>query len=312
MDITREKLVLYTDTENYLILKYREAGTPWAKVITKLSKATGNKRTSGAVQQHFYTTLKGKTSKDFENHSSESPTSPKIDVLVQVKPFRNTDSQLKQDTRAVLGGYIVRRMTGDSSVLSLPADNFVFEKYLMQEFKRYHPENRLNFLCYERVDEVYARGLPEATDLKIQYCKADIVDMIPRLKSPFNGIWLDFCCMYNSSVVRCLQAIASNQLLADNGIMGLTMMYGREPNIDQLIPFLKDGEARSTENLRFRAIPRYITDIVFHGDLQLHRILKYHDLGENNQAAPMLLYIFEKTKEPVSKKGVLEMQYRPL
>ena len=125
-------------------------------------------------------------------------------------------------------------------------------------------------------------------------------------------MWLDFCCMYSGTVINCLQTISSKKLLADDGILGITLMYGREPNINNLIPFLEENEKRDTDSLRYRAFPRYVSEIIFQGKVKLHTVLKYHDKGERNSATPMLIYIFQKSNIDYNKKGIIELKFKPL
>jgi hypothetical protein len=307
------KCIQYSNTEKYLILKQKEEGKTWPNIARSISKATGIERSASAIQFHYAHKLRGKTSEEFEDHKpGELENLVKNKLMIQSPDYKNGNSELKQHTRELLVNKILDDSRDEMKVLSLPADNFIFEKHLQSRFKRMHPEGTIKFLCAERDEEVYNRGIAEAMDNEFHYIKADMEAILPKMSSPFQAIWLDFCCMYNGYVVKSLQTISSKNLLDDGAVLGLTLMYGREPNIYELIPFLEANEKQDTDTLRYKAFPRYVCNAIFGGKLQLHSVLRYHDLGENNQASPMLLYIFKKSEVPAEKKGVIELKYKSL
>lgn len=308
----------YSDTEKYIILKRREQDVPYAEIRKELTKINGGiLRPLGSLHAIMSLTLKGKSSSDFENAkpNQEMVIKTSNETKQVVKPaitYKNAYSELKQHTRELLVNHVLDNITDEMKILSLPADNFIFEKQLRDQFSKRNPNGHIDFLCAERNEAVYAKGIGEAMRNNFNYVKADMKDLLPQLSNPFNAIWLDFCCMYNEAVVQCLQTVASNSLLGEHGTLALTLMYGREPNINQLMPFLKNGERVDTDSLRYKAFPRYVSEIIFHGKVKLQRILKYHDLGEGNLAAPMSIYIFHKSDKEFDKKGIIDLKFRPL
>jgi len=307
-------VIYWSNTEKYILLKGIEDGKSRKNISKALEQATGILRSKDAISYHYTKVLKDKSSKEFEAYiapTSEVPVAIELDAQAVI-PFKNENSELKQHTRELLVNQILDETLTDMRVLSLPADNFIFEKELQARFIKFNPEKSIDFLCVEHNEEVYSHGLGEAMVNNFNYIKTKMEDILPKLSNPFNAIWLDFCCMYNDSVIKSLQTISSNNLLADGGVLGLTLMYGREPNINQLIAFLKPGELQTNDTLRFKALPRYICEIIFHGKVKLSKILKYHDQGENVGSAPMLLYIFQKTEVAVKKAGIIELNYKSL
>lgn len=313
--VKRAPRVPYNNAEKYLILKRREDEIPYSQIANELVKVNGGVvRPVSSLHQIYSNKLRNKTSKDFEQYKPNA-TTPIVTKQAVLKPeitYKNAYSELKQHTRELLVNHVLDEPANDMKILSLPADNFLFEKQLRNQFNKRNPTGTIDFLCAERNEVVYAKGIGEAMSNNFNYVKADMKDLLPQLTSSFNAIWLDFCCMYNEAVVQCLQTISSNSLLGDNGTLALTLMYGREPNINQLIPFLKNGERIDTDSLRYKAFPRYVSEIIFHGKLKLQRILKYHDLGEGNLSAPMSIYIFQKTDKEFDKKGIIDLKFRPL
>ncbi|HUV84232.1 MAG TPA: hypothetical protein VMV86_00900 [Methanosarcinales archaeon] len=313
--IKRKRRMPYTDLENKIILKGREDNKSFKTIAKELKLKLNVDREPHSLMVHAYKKLKGKQSTNFKEISTSNLMQPIKETSTVIKPevtYKNAYSELKQHTREILVNHIFDNPVEDMRVLSLPADNFLFEKQLKSQFKKRNLSGSLDFLCVEHNEVIYNRGLGEAMTNNFHYVKAEMKDVLPKLTKPFTTIWLDFCCMYNAAVVQCLQTISSNNLLEDNGLLGLTLMYGREPDINSLVPFLKQGERQDMDTLRFKAFPRYVGEVMFHGKVKLQRILKYHDMGESNLAAPMLIYIFQKSDKDFDKKGIIDLKFRPL
>lgn len=301
-----EKAPCWTDDEDYLVLYYRSLKKSNKFIVSKIYKYFRIKRTVAALSFRLSNALKDKKLSDYDDN--------KINLLKKnYKPlsenkitYKNENSFIKDLTRRKLIYEILDNVDNDLKVLSLPADNFKFEEELKNKFNRLNPESNSNFLCVEKLEEVYNNGISKAMNNNFQYIKGELKNVLPKINSTFNVIWLDFCSPYCKDIIDCLRIIESNNLLDDNGILAITLMFGRENDIDELQSYLSPHVINNPENLRFNAFPNYIGNQIFNNELNAFWINKYYNNSVDRKTAPMSLYLFKKTRISPKQIEIIE------
>jgi len=191
-----------------------------------------------------------------------------------ILPFTNEESNVKDITRKIVMSYFNQNINGNSRILSLPADNFIFELDML----KINPG--LKMVCVEKNQHTYSKGLVQAVNHNISYIKADCLDMLKISTNSYTNMWLDFCGVYSQYVKDTISSIASRNLLEQEGYLAITLLGARD-----------DLSAFSGENDKIRNvdIPNDICGLV--PDLKLVNI--YHYLSKGG--SPMRVYMFKKS-----------------
>lgn len=125
---------------------------------------------------------------------------------------------------------LFNRTTGTKKVLSLPADNFIFEKSLLSLYKN------IKITGIERNLSVYKKGqkLIKKEKLNVDYKNTEDTDYFLDFKDKFDVIWLDYCGPLTTNTLTKLIPIVQGQHLNDEGILAITLLKGRETGMSKL------------------------------------------------------------------------------
>lgn len=192
-------------------------------------------------------------------------------------------------------------------VLSLPADNFLYER----ELEAQYPNYKFEFICLESDEEVYKRGLMslDTIDLegKVTYLNTTTTEYLKSVSkgTMFDVVWLDYCGHYSHKVTTDLNLL--RPLLHANSVIGVTLQGRREKPSNMLaLRSLAPASKRSDMTyLREVTMPKAMSDSIL---IPIKQILRYHDTLNNRRSSPMYLYIFGDTVE--EKVSLIELSFR--
>lgn len=199
----------------------------------------------------------------------------KIKVVEEVSelPFNNETNAEKEVTRKVIAQYFNESPKNNPRILTLPADNFIFESKLLTN----KPEVEL--VCVEKNRNTYDKGIQTAMQMGVNYYRTECANLLKSTSREYDNMWLDFCGPYSSSVDDIIRDISVKNLLVKDGYLAITLLGARET----YGLFKKyDEETRNTE------IPAHICKLV--PGLNLVNIYAY----KSNGNSPMRVYVFKK------------------
>jgi hypothetical protein len=173
--------------------------------------------------------------------------------------FIYSDYDVKEEIRE-----IVKEHYPGGDILSLSADNFLFEKKF--------PKTKIT--SCETDILTYQRGI-KARPKNVNYLNKDIF----TVQGKFGLVWLDLCGVFTLNLVKNLLLYFRN---SESQVIALTIQAKRE----QFAKYLEIYGAKDLEDFRLRAFPELITR---YSKYELTSCYKY--LSPNK--SPMLLYIFK-------------------
>lgn len=205
--------------------------------------------------------------------------------------YRNSNSLLKQNVRDILSKELLSsRKT--IRVLSLPADNFYFERHLEQLY----PNKKFEFYCLEMNRKVWLRGKKRLKNNslrnKLYYINTSTTNFLQSFnkRKKFDLIWLDYCGEYTDHINY--DITLTRNFLTKNTVVGVTLLGKREKKqyTDKL---KKMSGKRSLSVIRKEVIPKLLANNL---NLSVNKIINYCDKIQNAFSAPMFLYIFNNIK----------------
>lgn len=173
--------------------------------------------------------------------------------------FIHSEYDVKEDIRM-----IVKEHYPGGDILSLPADNFLFEEKFPFA----------NIVCCERDPLTYQRGIKKRPK-NVIYLNEDIFS----IKGIFGLVWLDLCGAFQISLINTLISYFQS---SQSQVICLTILARRE-GIDKALDIYG---AKNLEDFRMNVFPDLMSSF---SDYKLHSICRY--LSPNS--SPMLLYIFK-------------------
>ena len=173
--------------------------------------------------------------------------------------FEHFDYDVKEDIRK-----IVKEHYPGGDILSLPADNFLFEEKF--------PFAKI--ICCERDPLTYQKGIKKRPK-NVTYLNEDIFS----IKGIFGLVWLDLCGYFQIPLINNLISYFQS---SKSQVICLTIMSKRE----QIGNALEIYGAKDLEDFRMNVFPDLMCSF---SDYKLHSICRY--LSPNS--SPMLLYIFK-------------------
>lgn len=231
--------------------------------------------------------------------------------------YKNAESPVKGIIRSILTQKINIKEGEEHRVLSLPADNFYFEKKIIDTY----PNTKFTIHALESDREVYLKGMQTIQDDKSLKGKANIwlnnqkttkyLKDVNRIwekevkdppiypKTKFNTVWLDYCCQLSPFVFEDLGLLAKT--INANSVVAITLM-GRRELKSTMNAFRDEVPYQLTnEEIREQEFPKSVSKTL---GLHCESIYRYLDNTERNKAAPMYLYIFkgldtEETNTPI-------------
>jgi hypothetical protein len=173
--------------------------------------------------------------------------------------FLHSEYDVKEEIRE-----IVKEHYQGGDILSLPADNFLFE----QKF----PFAKIT--CCERDPLTYVEGLKRRPS-NVTYLNQDIF----TVKGKFGLVWFDLCGAFQVSLINTLISYFQQ---SQSKVICLTILAKRE-GIDKVLQLYG---AKDLEDFRVNTFPELISSF---SDYRLSVICRY--LSPNR--SPMLLYVFK-------------------
>lgn len=194
--------------------------------------------------------------------------------------FTQHDSQEKQKTRQYVLDQIPKLKKRKPRLLTLPADNFIFEKMVL---KRY-PNAIID--CME-IDRVLYRQVKDNLPCKVNYEFGDIFDKLQENPKTYDVIWLDLCGNLSTSNLYSLISAAQNSI-KKNCVFAFTLSSHREQRSKV---FTELYNCTDMNHFRFKVFPKMLTKMarMFHPNFSLQKILRYQNEGCQ---VPMSLYLF--------------------
>lgn len=186
---------------------------------------------------------------------------------------------------------LFNKTKGLKKVLSLPADNFIFEKALLDIYKN------VNIIGIERNTDVYKKGIKliKKQNIKIDYNNIEDTDYFLNFKSKFDVIWLDYCGPLTTNILTKLIPIVQGQHLTDDGILAITLLKGREFEMNKI------EEAFGSNSIREDLFD--ILDIYAkwnNKSIEPINLLEYKD-GSKGVSSTMLLYVMRIKNKNIKK-----------
>lgn len=207
--------------------------------------------------------------------------------------YHNSESIIKDQMRDfIIDTYMVHfGNRSKTNILSLPADNFIFEERLKRKAN-------INLTCIEKNKDTYKRG--KRTMIKLQlkanYINCDDRSFISTTKDKFSLIWLDYCSPIRKDILANLVPIVQGNLSEYNkkgkSLLAITLVKGREHDIKEI---RKEFGFKNNEELRLIGVVQILDSYAKHNgkSIQIERIYQYKN-GRND--ATMLLYILSINK----------------
>ena len=194
--------------------------------------------------------------------------------------FTQHASQEKHKTRKYILEQIPKLKKRKLRLLTLPADNFIFEKMVL---KRY-PNAIID--CME-IDRVLYRQVKDNLPCKVNYEFGDIFDKLQANPNTYDVIWLDLCGNLSTTNLYSLISVAQTSI-KKNCIFAFTLSSHREQR-GQI--FTELYNCTDIDQFRYKVFPDMLTKMarIFNPKFSLQKILRYQNEG---CPIPMSLYLF--------------------
>ena len=195
--------------------------------------------------------------------------------------FKDHESIEKHRTREVLFSKLPELKKRKIRLLTLPSNNFIFEKMVMERY----PNAQID--CME-IDKNLYNKMKNNLPVKVNYEFGDVFDKLQANADTYDFIWLDLC--GNLSSTNLLNIISSVQTsLKQKCIFAFTLSSIREQRTKVFTSLYncKDGN-----EFRFKMFPKMLTKLgrFSHPKFSLADIIRYKN-GVNS--IPMSLYLFK-------------------
>ena len=202
--------------------------------------------------------------------------------------YRNGSSIIKSNVRYLLADELLssRKII---RILSLPADNFLFE----QTLEKLYPKKKFVFTCLEYNSEVWERGNKflhtNPLRSKVDYINTSTTEFLETVdrRKKFDLIWLDYCSKFHKGILTDIQLCS--KITHGSTVVATTLMGRREhPASMKPLEYLLGNKRKTLTNIRERAIPIKFGQLL---GIQCIKIIHYQDTMQVKHASPMYLYI---------------------
>lgn len=195
--------------------------------------------------------------------------------------FTSHNSVEKQKTRDYLIKMIPSLNKRKPKLLTLPADNFLFEKQVLKQYKHAHID------CMELDRTLYNRMQNNLPLKDVHYEHGDIFDKLASNPQEYDLVWIDLC--GNLSLNNLNNLVSAAQCsLKQKSIFAFTLTVARE----QRSHIYADLYHASGNGLRFDFLPKFLTEMarIVHPKFGLDKIIPYKN---SIVSTPMSLYVFK-------------------
>jgi hypothetical protein len=194
--------------------------------------------------------------------------------------FNQHYSEKKHKTRQYVFDQISTLNKRKIRILSLPANNFIFEKMVLEKY----PDAIID--CMEINQSLFVE-VKNDVPCKINYEFGDIFDKLQANPNTYDVVWLDLC--GNLSVSNLNNLISAAQTtIKKKSIFAFTLSSSREQKSKV---FTELYNCANMDNFRYKVFPKMLTKMtkIVHPNFTLQKILKYRNKGSR---VPMSLYLF--------------------
>lgn len=201
--------------------------------------------------------------------------------------YVNAQSKDKKLCRTLVLHYLDVLDMQKPNVVSLPADNFIFEKQVLTNF----PKAQID--CLEYNDEVYDIVLQSdvyrSVKHKLTYQKGDIIDHLGMNPGDYDMMWLDLCGPIRKRLF--LRMLSIVQHLKRGSYLALTLLQARE----QIRSMQSLSDILGFENVNDLRIC-FIEQMIYSAK-QTNRQLTLVESKQypSDNGSPMVLLIFKTT-----------------
>jgi hypothetical protein len=195
--------------------------------------------------------------------------------------FTSHNSVEKQKTRDYLINMIPMLNKRKPKLLTLPADNFIFEKQVLKHYKHAKID------CMELDHTLYNKVKNQLPVADVNYEYGDIFDKLASNPQQYDLVWIDLC--GNLSLNNLNNLVSAAQcFLKEKSIFAFTLTVARE----QRSAVYADVYQTSGKELRFDFLPKFLTEMarLTCPKFSLHKIMPYKN---STQSVPMSLYVFK-------------------
>ncbi len=171
------------------------------------------------------------------------------------------------------------------TVISLPADNFIFEQSVRQTY----PKSKI--VTLEQNKLVFNSGKQLAKNLNINHLNGEIFDYLKN-NNKYDVIWLDLCGYLSGNMINNLIPIVQGRNTKKETILALTVMATREK-------LAKHSSIYGFSNLkqfRKKGLTSLLQSFASMNDCTIEQLDFFSYKGDKKHAAKMNLYIYKLTK----------------
>jgi hypothetical protein len=239
-------------------------------------------RKQGDLPHVSHKTKKVVSKKVFNEHLTD---------VVRENDYKKSESVLKAQVRTMVIDSFTGSVKDNSNVFMLPSDNFKCVEKLVSV------KSNLHIHAVERDIKVWTKGLALAAEHGVKFHNCSDLDYLSVIEQKFDAMWLDYCCTWSKDVQKSLELIASRDLLNPGATVAITLMWGRELDIDSL--YAKTSKTGKDKSFVARAygLPAFIKEIT---GLNLESITKYSDNMHRAKCAPMYTLVFKNSEVKTS------------
>lgn len=166
------------------------------------------------------------------------------------------------------------------NLLSLPADNFIYE----EAFKKQHPDSYIETVEYDPI--VFSNGLEKAKSLQIKHHNQEVFKYLNSNKK-YDVIWLDLCGYLSNNTINNLIPIVQGRNTNKETILALTVMAKRE----KLAKHADVYNFKSLKEFRTIGLNKNLETFANMNNCEFKTLDFYSYKGDKNKSADMNLYI---------------------
>lgn len=198
------------------------------------------------------------------------------------KVFKDHYASPKQTTRDYLFDQLRYLRKYKPKLLTLPADNFIFERMVLKQY----PFAKID--CREYDINIFNKAKSIAPkQLKYEY--GDIFDKLHDCPNTYDLVWIDLCGNLSFSNINNLLSVVQNTL-KENSVLAFTFTAGRELNMSYILDVYS---CKDPKEFRFVKFPQIIINAakLSHSNFHLDNIIRYKN--NKNNSTPMCMLVFK-------------------
>lgn len=196
--------------------------------------------------------------------------------------FNHDHAGPKDATRAYLYEQLLEIPKYKPKLLTLPANNFLFESLVKKRYK----DSVID--CMEYDLSVYKKAKENKLNV-FNYEYGDIFDKAHDNPGKYDFIWIDLCGNLSLSNINNLISVIQNTL-KPHSILAFTFTAGREFGLNKI---LEVYGCTDTKEFRFEFFPKLLVKLgrLSHPKFRLDNLIKYKN--NKGHSTPMCMFVFK-------------------